>query len=110
MMFSAQELEDGDTAADFAQATATLLEELKFRTSAPQLHPATGAYWIDVSTPAAELRQAFLAADGVGYSLTLSTASPRDRAHHLRAFDGVLRSIRLERPEPDADAPPDALP
>jgi hypothetical protein len=98
MMLSAQEIDEGVDAADFAQSTATLLDELGFETGSPQLHPATGAYWIDVAAPGALLRQAFLTVGEIGYTLTLSAESARDRAHHLRAFDGVLRSIRLDRP------------
>ncbi len=97
MMVSAQENDDGLDAPALAQSTAKLLEELGFETTSPQLHPATGAYWIDITAPQALLRQAFLAAGDNAYTLTLSAESARDRAHHLRAFDAVLRSIRVDR-------------
>jgi hypothetical protein len=98
MMLSAQRVEPGVDAAELAQSTANLLDELGFETTSPQLHPATGAYWIDITGPGALLRQAFLASGEVGYALTLSAQSSRERAHHLRAFDAVLRSIRVDRP------------
>jgi hypothetical protein len=90
MMLSAQPVQPGLDAVELAQATADLLDELGFETTVPQLHPATGAYWIDITGPGALLRQAFLTSADIGYALTLSAQSSRDRAHHLRAFDAVL--------------------
>ena len=97
MMLSAQANDEGLDAPALAHSTAELLAELGFETTAPQLHPATGAYWIDITAPRALIRQAFLAAGDNGYTLTLSAETARDRAHHLRAFDAVLRSIRVDR-------------
>lgn len=104
MMVSAQKIDDGMDSAAFAQSTVELLQELGFETSAPQLHPTTGAYWIDVTTPEAVLRQAFVTAGDTGYALTLSADSAEARADHVRAFDSVLRSINLDRTTPKDDS------
>lgn len=96
MMLSAQAIDDDLDSAGFAEATRDALEELDFETTSPQLHPATGAYWIDVTAPDAYLRQAFIAAGGRGYALTLAAETPDARAEHIRAFDNVLRSVRLD--------------
>lgn len=97
MMVSAQTLGEDLDAAAFALSTAEILDGLGFETTSPQLHPATGAYWLDVTTPRAHLRQAFVTADGTGYSLTLSADTAEDRSHHIRAFDSVLGSLQIER-------------
>ena len=61
----------------------------------PQLHSATGAYWIDCDRARRYLRQAYLVAGGIGYTLTLSADDAQRRGQHLRAFDSALRSIRI---------------
>lgn len=112
MLLSAERLKPGTDALTYATRTAELLQRMKFRVRAPTLHSSTGAYFVDANRPGAFLRQAFLVAGGVGYSLTLATDSSRARSQHLRAFDYALRSITILRadevPPPNADADADA--
>lgn len=94
MLFTAEHLPPGEGPLEYAKRTSAMLTTLGFRVRAPQLHSASGAYWIDAETKDAFLRQAFLVSEGVGYSLTLSAESNRARSQHLRAFDAALRSVR----------------
>jgi hypothetical protein len=109
MLFSAERLPAGEGALEYARRSAEKLATLGFRVRAPQLHSATGAYWIELENRTAFLRQAFLVSGQTGYTLTLAADSARDRSQHLRAFDATLRSIRAVREgEPSRrEAPPD---
>jgi hypothetical protein len=95
MLFSAEELVDVKDAQTYATQTAARLEKLGFRVRAPQLHSATGAYWMDFDDGKHFLRQALLVPSqlGIGYALTLSAPDMRTRGSLLRAFDYTLRSI-----------------
>ena len=95
MLLSAERLPSGEDALHFARRTAALLRTMGFALRAPQLHASTGAYILDSQRDQAFLRQAFLVAGGVGYSLTLSAPDRRTRSQHLRAFDAALRSIEI---------------
>jgi hypothetical protein len=76
-----------------------------FRVRVPQLHAATGAQWIDAENGTSFVREAFLVAGHLGYTLTLAADSSRARSQHLRAFDAALRSIRLLGQAPGGDHP-----
>ncbi|HKE14784.1 MAG TPA: hypothetical protein VKB80_07980 [Kofleriaceae bacterium] len=102
MMLAAERLAPGVTALAYAQRTAGILRAMRFEVRSPQLHSSTGAYFIDSQGRGAFLRQAFLVAGGIGYSLTLSAPDNRTRSQHLRAFDFALRSIQILH----APAPP----
>ena len=113
MMLAAERLAPGVTALAYAERTAGILRSMSFQVRSPQLHSSTGAYFIDSQGRGAFLRQAFLVAGGVGYSLTLSAPDNRTRSQHLRAFDYALRSIQIMRPseprptaESDSESPP----
>ena len=98
MMLAVERLAPGVTALAYAERTASILRGMRFQVRSPQLHSSTGAYFIDSQGSGASLRQAFLVAGGVGYSLTLSAPDNRTRSQHLRAFDYALRSIQIRRP------------
>jgi hypothetical protein len=113
MLLSAEQLEDTNSASDYAEHTTKLLEALGFTVRKPQLHAQTGAYWIDFDNGEVYLRQAFLVIGDVGYALTLSARNSRTRGQHLRAFDFALRSIKIKRGKPiqklpAADAGPES--
>lgn len=111
MLLSAERLPRGEDALHFARRTATLLGKMGFEVRAPQLHASTGAYLVDSHRDPAFLRQAFLVAGGVGYSLTLSAPDRRTRSQHLRAFDSALRSIEILRANgTPAGTPPEGTP
>lgn len=95
MLFSAEKLVDVKDTQTYATQTAARLEKLGFRVRAPQLHSATGAYWMDFDDGKRFLRQALLVPSqlGIGYALTLSAPDIRTRGQLLRAFDYALRSI-----------------
>jgi hypothetical protein len=95
MMLSAERVGPGVTALAYAQRTAGILRAMRFEVRSPLLHSSTGAYFIDSQGSGAFLRQAFLVAGGIGYSLTLSAPDNRTRSQHLRAFDYALRSIQI---------------
>jgi hypothetical protein len=99
MLFAAEILETDLDSQSYAIATSKKLEKLGFRVRAPQLHSATGAYWMDFDNGKSFLRQAVLvpADTNTGYSLTLSVSDNRTRGQLLRAFDLSLRSIRHKR-------------
>lgn len=106
MLLSAEKQPDHITSLEYANRTAKVLETLGFEVRQPQLHPATGAYWVDFDNCPDQsksckgktfLRQAYLVANGIAYALTLSAPDARTRGKHLRAFDYALRSIRLLR-------------
>lgn len=100
MLLSAEELDDRLTSRQYAERTARTLKALKdpeFQIGSPQLHAATGAYWIDFDDGKTYLRQALLVSGNVGYALTLSAASEKLRQQHVRAFDYALRRIRIDR-------------
>ncbi len=104
MLFSAERLEGISDAQTYASQTVTRLEKLGFKVRAPQLHSATGAYWMDFNDGKQFLRQAVLVPSqlGIGYSLTLSAPDVRTRGQLLRAFDYTLRSIVPNRKMPTA--------
>lgn len=109
MLFSA-ELVDVKDAQTYATQTAARLEKLGFTVRAPQLHSATGAYWMDFDDGKQFLRQAVLvpSQQGIGYSLTLSAPGTSSRGQLLRAFDYTLRSVvpvRTKPTEAEAEAP-----
>ncbi len=95
MLFSAEILAKPIDAQAYAAQTSARLEKLGFTVRAPQLHSATGAYWIDFDDGKKFLRQALLVPSklGIGFSLTLSAPDATTRGHFLRAFDYTLRSI-----------------
>jgi hypothetical protein len=97
MLLSAERVKKGEDALAYANRTSQLLGKVGFTLRAPQLHAATGAYWIDFDNGKRFLREAFLVVDGIGYALTLSAKDTRTRSAHLRAFDYALRSIRPMR-------------
>ena len=99
MLFAAEILDAKMDSQSYAAATAKKLEKLGFRVRAPQLHSATGGYWMDFDNGQSFLRQAVLvpADSDTGYSLTLSASDNRTRGQLLRAFDLSLRSIRRKR-------------
>lgn len=97
MLLSAERLAPGVTALLYAQRTGDLLRSMGFQVRSPQLHSSTGAYFVDCEQRGAFLRQAFLVAGGIGYSLTLAAPDHRTRSQHLRAFDAALRSIQVVR-------------
>jgi hypothetical protein len=107
MLFAAERLPAPETARAYAARTAKKLSALGFRVRAPQLHSASGAYWFDFENDKSYLRQAFLVAGPVGFTLTLSADDPRTRSQHLRAFDSALRSIT---PQKDTPVTPEGAP
>ena len=117
MLLSAEELKEHMSSLQYAEQTAETLAKLKrskFKVGTPQLHAATGAYWIDFDNGETFLRQALLVSGGVGYALTLSASSEKLRQQHVRAFDYALRRIRLDRKKSqdsgESDKPPAARP
>jgi hypothetical protein len=99
MLLTAEKVAAGVDALAYAIRTAELLRTMRFEVRAPQLHASTGAYFIDMHRGSWFLRQAFLVAGGIGYSLTLSAPDNRTRSQHLRAFDAVMRSVQVLAPE-----------
>ena len=97
MLLSAERVAPGVNALTYAQRTGDLLRSMGFQVRSPQLHTSTGAYFVDCEQRGAFLRQAFLVAGGIGYSLTLAAPDHRTRSQHLRAFDYALRSIQMVR-------------
>ena len=106
MLFSAELLVDVKDAQGYANQTAEGLKKLGFKVRAPQLHSATGAYWMDFDDGKHFLRQAVLvpAQSAIGYSLTLSAPEIRSRGQLLRAFDDTLRSIVPVRTKQDVSS------
>lgn len=100
MLLSVERLRQKQTSLQYAQETSNALKVLGFRVGTPQLHAATGSYWIDADKASVYLRQALLVSGSVGYSLTLSAENPSIRKQHVRAFDSALRSIRIDRELP----------
>jgi len=105
MMLTAERLSPGTDALAYAERTAAVLRGLGVDVRSPQLHSSTGAYLVDAERGGAALRQAFLVAGGIGYSLTLYAPDNRSRSQHLRAFDYALRSIQVLRPGQGQSAP-----
>lgn len=107
MLLAAERLDRKLSSQQYAERTQATLAELGFTVKAPQVHAATGAYWIEFDDGKTFLRQALLVSGDVGYSLTVSAPDSTIRLQHLRAFDVALRSIELdrERPAPAAEAP-----
>lgn len=103
MLLAAEKLEQQMTSFEYATRTRELLGKLGFQVRIPQLHAATGAYWLEFDNGKRFLRQAVLVSGRIGYSLTLSASSSRDRASHLRAFDFALRSIGIDRDKTSGD-------
>jgi hypothetical protein len=97
MLFSAERLNEQIDTPAYAGRAVTLLKTLGFTVRSPQLHAATGAYWVDFESRTASLRQAFVVVGGVGYALTLSAPDTRTRSQHLRAFDATLRALSVRR-------------
>jgi hypothetical protein len=114
LLLSAEPVTDPD-ARSYASRTALVLTSLGFAVHEPQLHSATGAWRLDFDDGKVFLNQAFLVSGGIGYSLTLAAPDRMTRNQQSRAFDFVLRSIRIRRelrpaePGPaQAPAPPPA--
>lgn len=105
MLLSAERLGRKLTALEYAEQTRKTLVELRFTVREPQVHAATGAYWIEFDDGKTFLRQALLVAGDIGYSLTLSAPDSGSRNQHLRAFDYALRSIELDRQRVESPAP-----
>ena len=107
---TAEATSGSQSSLSYSKQTSEALTTLGFRVRSMQIHPTTGAYWVDMRNKDRFLRQAYLVANNVAYSLTLSAPSRRARSQHLRAFDYALRSIRIERGtplnEPDTDLKP----
>ncbi len=103
MLFAAEKIlpsmKHAKSAQDYATHTAVQLQALGYVVRAPQLHSATGAFWMDFNDGKHFLRQAVLVPDGsdVGYSLSLSTSDPKTRSSLLRVFDHTLRSVKPRR-------------
>jgi hypothetical protein len=97
MLLSAERLASKQSSLEYAERTSKTLTELGFTVRAPQVHAATGAYWLEFDDGKTYLRQALLVTDGIGYSLTLSAPDSTIRTQHLRGFDYALRSIKLDR-------------
>lgn len=95
MLFSAEPLPKMKNSQSYALETVKKLEALGYRVRTPQLHSATGAYWVDFDDGEHFLRQAVLVIEEtrLGYSLTLSAPDLRTRGQFLRAFDFSLRHI-----------------
>ena len=110
MLLAAEKLEQPMNSLEYANKTRELLGKLGFEARTPQLHAATGAYWLEFNNDKRFLRQAVLVSGQIGYSLTLSATTSRDRSSHLRAFDFALRSIRIDREKtsPGPDSPGDS--
>ncbi len=108
MLFSAEPLTAIRDSQTYATETAKKLQELGYQVRAPQLHSATGAYWLDFDDGEHFLRQALLVVDDtrIGYSLTLSAADVRIRGQFLRAFDFSLRHLIPRRPKKQATPNP----
>jgi hypothetical protein len=109
MLLSAERLDRVRDAETYARNTAAILGKLGFTVGVPRAHP-TGAFWLEYDNGKAFLRQAFVVADGYGYSLTLSADDVHGRTQHLRAFDATLRSLRPDRLGPTAPAVPPSPP
>jgi hypothetical protein len=101
MLLSVECMKDKSSSREYAERTAKTLESFvdgtRFQIGRPQLHAATGAYWIEFDNGETFLRQALLVSGDVGYSLTLSANDADTRRKHLRAWDYSLRSIRIDR-------------
>lgn len=95
----------------YALETTKMLETLGFTVNAPLRH-LSGAYYIDFDNCGEEtdctgkvfLRQAFLVVGNVGYALTLAAPTSRTRGFYLRAWDAALRTMRVSRARPAAEA------
>jgi hypothetical protein len=94
IFLSAEKVEKGTDVLRYAGRTTRVLAAIGFSVRAPQLHNATGAYWIDADNGHSYLRQAYLVAGGIAYALTLAAPDSRTRSQHLRAFDAALRSLQ----------------
>ena len=103
MLLAGERLHSQTNSLEYAEKTRELLGKLGFEVRAPQLHAATGAYWLEFDDGKTFLRQAVLVSGGIGYSLTLAAPDARTRAKHLRAFDYALRSIRINRKKSTQD-------
>lgn len=108
MLFSAEPVPaDVTDSQSYAIASTKKLEELGYHVRTPQLHSATGAYWVDFDDGKSFLRQAVLVVEEtrLGYALTLSASDLRTRAQFLRAFDFSLRHIVPKRSQSKAFIP-----
>ena len=97
MLLAAEDVLKAMDSQRYAAKTMERLNAMGFKTRTPQLHPATGAYWLDYHNDKRFLRSALLVYQGRGYSLTLAADDPSGRSTLLRAFDSTLRSIRPKR-------------
>lgn len=102
MLLSAEAVDPSLDAQGYTAETVERLERFGFEVRGPQLHAATGAYWMDLDDGRTFLRQAILVVDGIGYSLTVAARDAGTRGQLLRAFDQALRSIRPLREPRDA--------
>lgn len=93
----------------YAEATIERLHALGFEVRPPQLHAATGAYYMDFDDGRTFLRQAVLVVGGAGFSLTLAAEDSTSRGQLLRVFDEALRSLRpITKAEADEAAAAEA--
>jgi hypothetical protein len=106
MLLAAERVAAETDVLTYAATTTKVLQAMGFVVRTPQLHGATGAYWIDFDNGTVFLRQAFLVTGGFGYALTLSAPDARLRTQHLRAFDQALRSISPHRGRNEPAAAP----
>ena len=108
MLFSAEPLPTIKDSQSYAVESAKKLEALGYRVRTPQLHSATGAYWVDFDDGEHFLRQAVLVIEEtrLGYALTLSAPDLRTRGQFLRAFDFSLRHIVPKRSKSKAAGQP----
>lgn len=99
MLFSAEPLPTIKDSQSYALETVKKLEAMAYRVRTPQLHSATGAFWVDFDNGEHFLRQAVLVVEEtrMGYALTLSAPDLRTRGQFLRAFDFSLRHIVPKR-------------
>jgi hypothetical protein len=116
MLLSAERLAGQSTSVQYAERIKEQLTDRGYQVRKPQLHAATGAFWIEFDDGKTFFRQALLVSGDIGYALTLAASGEHTRSQHLRAFDYALRSIEkidiapeadqsAGTPAPDADCP-----
>ncbi len=98
MVLTAEAISDQLSTEAYAKQSIAALGKMGFKVRPLLVHPATGANWVDLNNRRTYLRQAYLVANGIAYSLTLSSGGRKARSENLRAFDFALRSIRIDRP------------
>lgn len=103
MLLGVERLTGQTTSVQYAERIKEQLADRGFQVQKPQLHAATGAFWIEFDDGELFFRQALLVSGDIGYSLTLAASGARTRSQHLRAFDYALRSIEKIDTAPGAD-------